>query len=244
LGAWRRLAPVADVDALLVTRRSWHVVAEHVLAPFRYRACSKIGLRSTNGGVGIPFVRWDGRDTQLRIDGGDLVVDRGPETRDPVTTLRAAAAAAGVDVGARTDVYTPTTDAEPDEVLPVDRDAAARLGDWFGFAASVLEEVRVGAADGGSTRLQVWPEHFDCSVDLGDEAAGQRGTFGASPGDDAHPLPYLYVTHWAPVADDPYWNDSAFGGASFGYEALVSADEQRRDALAWFAAGRTRLLAG
>ena len=242
LGAWRRLAPVTDPARLAATRRAWHAVAEHVLAPFRFRACSKIGLRSTPGGVGIPFVRVDGADVQLRLDRSGLVVDRGTETRAGLTTLRAAAVAAGVPVGARTEVYEPTTVGEPDAPLSVDADAAVRLADWFGFGASVLEAVRAAAPDGGLTRLQLWPEHFDLSLDLGDETAGQRGTFGASLGDEQHPLPYLYVTHWGPVADDPYWNDTGFGGASFGYDRLVDAGDQRGAALKFLNAGRARLL--
>jgi hypothetical protein len=244
LGAWRPLAPVTDVDALAVTRRSWHTVAEHVLAPFRFRACSKIGLRYTPGGVGIPFVRADGVEVQLRLEGSGLVVDRGSETRVPWTTLRAAADAAGVAVGARTGVYEPTTAGDPDQRLLVDADAAARLADWFGFGASVLEEVRAAASDGSLTRLQLWPEHFDLSVDLGDETAGRRGTFGASPGDDRHPLPYLYVTHWGPVADDPYWNDTVFSGASLGYDRLVGLTDPRQAAREFLARGRARLAGG
>jgi hypothetical protein len=244
LGAWRSLAPVADPDALRVTRRSWHTLAEHVLAPFRYRAAQKIGLRFTTGGFGTAFVAVEGGDAQLRVDGADLVVVRARETRRAVTTLRAAADAAGTEVGAETGVYEPTTAGEPDQPLPVDAVAAARLADWFGFAASVLEELRAGATDAASTRLQLWPEHFDVSVDLGDEAAGQRGTFGASPGDDTHPLPYLYVTHWAERPDDPFWNDPGFGGASLGYEPIVVAPDQRGGALAFFGEGRARLADG
>jgi hypothetical protein len=101
--------------------------------------------------------------------------------------------------------------------------------------------VRAAAPDRGATRLQLWPEHFDLSVDLGDEAAGQRGTFGASPGDEQHPLPYLYVTHWAAVANDPYWNDTGFGGASLGYDRLVDVEDPRGAALEFLAAGRARL---
>jgi hypothetical protein len=244
LGAWRPLAPVTDVDAFVVTRRSWHTVAEHVLAPFRFRACSKIGLRYTPEGVGIPFVRADGVDVQLRLEGSGLVVDRGSRTRVPWTTLRAAADGAGVAVGARTGVYEPTTAGDPDQRLSVDADAAARLADWFGFGTSVLEEVRAAAPDGSLTRPQLWPEHFDLSIDLGDEAAAHRGTFGASPGDDRHPLPYLYVTHWVPVADDPYWNDTGFGGASLGYDRLVGLQDPRRVALEFLAQGRARLAGG
>jgi hypothetical protein len=243
LGAWRPLGPITDRAAFGSTRGSWHIVAEHVLSPFRFGACSKIGLRSTPGGVGIPFVVADGADTQLRVDAAGLVVDRaGAETRVPLTTLRDASVATGVPVGARTEVYEPGTPAEPDASLPVDPAGAARLADWFGFGASVLEEVRAAAPDRDATRVQLWPEHFDLSVDLGSEAAGQRGTYGASPGDEQHPLPYLYVTHWAAVADDPYWNDTAFGGASLGYEALTATADHRRAALEFLAAGRARLI--
>ena len=48
------------------------------------------------------------------------------------------------------------------------------------------------------------------------------GTFGASPGDDAHDEPYLYVTHWADVPPDPFWDDDAFAGASLPLSVLVA----------------------
>ena len=108
----------------------------------------------------------------------------------------------------------------------------------------MLEELRVDAPDGPATRVQIWPEHFDCSIDLGDEAAGRRGTFGASAGDDAHPLPYLYVTHWAEVRDDGFWNDPGFGGASLGYDTLVAEADQRGAALAFLRRGAAALRPG
>lgn len=114
--------------------------------------------------------------------------------------------------------------------------------EWFGFACSVLEELRATAgADADPSRVQLWPEHFDMSVDLGVEAAGTKGTFGASPGDDTHPEPYLYVTHWSDVADDPFWNDDEFGGASSRLPEWVEADDQRASALAFFRRGRLAL---
>jgi hypothetical protein len=115
------------------------------------------------------------------------------------------------------------------------------LGEWYGFACSVLEELRAEAASAGPppSRVQLWPEHFDLSVDLGDDAVGAKGTFGASPGDGAHPEPYLYVTHWAgTVADDPYWNATAFAGAALPLAALVAVDDQRAAALDFFRRGR------
>ena len=242
LGAWAPLEAIGDVGALQMTRRSWHVLAEHVRAPARYQASGKIGLRRTRHGFGTPFfVGRDGVSVQLRVDGADVVVDRGDEERRvTISTLGDVADAAGVTRADRPTVYEPTPAVGADERLVVDVDAAARLGDWFGFAASVLEELRSGAPDRAQTRLQLWPEHFDCSVDLGDDPAGQRGTFGASPGDAQHPLPYLYVTHWADRPPDPYWNDAAFGGASRSYEALTGAGG-RAAALGFFEQGRARL---
>jgi hypothetical protein len=243
LGAWPPLRPIADPDVFAATRAAWQTLAEHVLAPARHASNGKIGLRFTHRGFGTPFYPHEDGDRQLRVDGADLVVVTGAEHRTPITTLRAACAAAGVPTGTTTGVYTPTTTPRLDEPLPVERDAAARLGDWYGFAASVLEELRAAAPDRDATRLQLWPEHFDLSVDLGDEQAGQRGTFGASPGDVAHPLPYLYITHWSDVAGDAFWNDTAFAGASLGYATLLADSTPRDAALAFFRRGVDRLRA-
>jgi hypothetical protein len=244
LGAWPRLDPIDDPAVFASTRHAWHALGEHVLAPARHRACAKIGLRFTRHGVGTPYFRSaSGVDEQVRVEGAELIVDHGDdaERRMPITTLRAATTPLALHLGVGTGVYDPTTPAAPDEPLTVEARAAACLGSWFGFAASVLEELRVAAPDGSSTRVQLWPEHFDLSIDLGDEASGQRGTFGASPGDAGHPLPYLYVNHWAPVADDEFWNDSTFSGASRAYESLVEADRPRDAAFAFFGQGRDRL---
>lgn len=244
LGSWRRLPALpAAVDALVSTRGSWHALAEQVVAPARRRANGKIGLRFTRGGFGTPFfgddrVAENGVDKQVRVEGADLVVVRaGTERREPITTVAAAARVVGIEPGAPADLYHPATDAAPDAPLTVDPAAARLFGDWFGFACSVLEELRVdsGADD---RRTQLWAEHFDLSIDIGDVASGSRGTFGASPGDAAHPEPYLYVTHWKEaVAADPFWNDAAFAGASLSYAALLSLDDQRTTALDFFRTG-------
>ncbi|HEY7106918.1 MAG TPA: hypothetical protein VH986_10970 [Acidimicrobiia bacterium] len=237
LGAWRPLAPIADADAFTRTRASLHAVAEHVVATARRRANGKIGLRFTTGGFGTPFFGRDGANVQVRVAHGELVVVRDRDVRrEPVTTLRAAGLLAGVTPAAAPDLYEPATAVGVDEPLAFDGEAARLIGDWYGFACSVLEELR---AEQGAwrTRTQLWPEHFDLSIDLGDEQAANQGTFGASPGDAEHPLPYLYVTHWAPVADDPFWDDEAFGGASLSYAALAGRADGRSTALAFFRAG-------
>jgi hypothetical protein len=76
---------------------------------------------------------------------------------------------------------------ETREPLPgVDIAAATALGDFYGLACSVLEQLRADETDGDQSLVQLWPEHFDIAVDLGSEPAGQRAAFGASPGDDDH----------------------------------------------------------
>jgi hypothetical protein len=241
LGAWRPLRPIRDTAAFAATRESWHALAEQVLAPTRRRANGKIGLRYTAGGVGTPFF---GADEQVRIAGTDLVVVRGgAEHRAAITTVADAALAVGVDSGAPSDLYTPATSIDPEDPLAVDAEAASVLGDWYGFACSVLETLRAEQR-ASDARTQLWPEHFDLSVDLGDESAGTRGTFGASPGDGGHAEPYLYVTHWAPVAEpDDYWNDDVFSGASLPYAALTAAGDAHAAALQFFATGIARLAA-
>jgi hypothetical protein len=269
LGPWPRL-PV-DAPALGGTIRAWHALAEHVLAPARFAANGKVGLRWTMGGIGTPFF---GSDQQLRLAGTDLVVDG---RAVPVTTLRAAGVAVGIAPGAPSQVYTATTPLDLDARLSVEADAAKLLGDWFGFGCSVLEELRcqvqlgaesendsvpssaesgapgaaLGApgadscvdsvpsgaessADSLPTRVQLWPEHFDLSMELGAEASGRRVTIGASPGDDNHSSPYLYVVPWAPQPAGPPWNDPFFAGASLPYADLAGAEDQRGAALAFF----------
>ena len=106
------------------------------------------------------------------------------------------------------------------------------FGDLFGFGASVLEELRIrwGAID--DTRVQLWAEHFDLSIDCG----VNRATYGISPGDDDHPKPYLYVAPWEKQSG-PLWSDPSFGGASLPYDALLDATDQRAAALEFFQRG-------
>jgi hypothetical protein len=232
LGAWRRLAPLPR--AFVATRRSLHALAEHVVAPARHVANGKIGLRFTRRGFGTPYF---GVDRQIRVEAGRLVVDGAAYTP---ATLGEAASLAGVPLGMPAEAYLPATPAAPDTYLPVNPAAAEALGGWFGFGWSVLEQLRFDGQALSPGRVQLWPEHFDPAVDLGEEAAGRRASFGASPGDDAHPEPYLYVSPWCEHVG-AFWNDDAFGGASLTYAALLAADDQRETALAFFRQGLAEL---
>ena len=123
---------------------------------------------------------------------------------------------------------------ETREPLPgVEIAAASALGDYYGLGCSVLEQLRADEVDGDPSRVQLWPDHFDIAVDLGSERRGQRATYGASPGDDDHPEPYLYVAPWTKQPSGELWNATGFQGAELGYSELIAADDQRSAALAF-----------
>jgi len=210
------------------TREALHALAEAVMAPAREHANGKIGLRFTRGGFGTPFF---GADVQLRVSGTELIVQEGEQERAAqISSLAKAAAHIG---GALL-----PSPASEDRELALDADASAFLGDWFGFGASVLEELRAGAGEElEPSRVQLWPEHFDLSVELGAEQSGARAGYGASPGDELHEQPYLYVVPWGEVPDGELWQASAFKGAELPYSALLAAQsggEQRELALRFF----------
>jgi hypothetical protein len=240
LGPWRRLGPVPPGFA--GARQDYHRLAFAVVAAARHAENGKFGLRFTAGGFGTPFF---GADRQIRVVGNVLVDQLGDDVRSTVpATIAEAAAFLGVE---------PSTVAAEEDSPPLDdlqrplaltAETGVFLGDWFGFAASVLEELRVGADQRSLPgRLQLWPGHFDPAIEFGDETRGQRATFGASPGDDSSPEPYLYIGPWAGTTDDPFWNADAFPGAVLPYDDLVASSDQRQRALRFFRRG-SALLSG
>jgi len=126
------------------------------------------------------------------------------------------------------------------EPIDLDPEASAFLGDWFGVATSVLEELRAGVGDElEPSRVQLWPEHFDVAVELGAERLRARAGYGASPGDELHPEPYLYVTPWSEVSPGELWQAEAFRGAELPYAAPLDVSKadgeaQRETALEFF----------
>jgi hypothetical protein len=214
---------------LAPTREALHAVAEWVLAPARYAAEGRIGLRATPHGFGTAPLP-DGR--QLRVEGVHLAVESaGALALTKLTTLGDVAAAAGVAPGVPTGVYEAATAWTPDVVLDTDDAAAQCLADWFAFTASVLEELRAESKE--PSEIQLWPEHFDLAMDV--SSATSRVNVGGSPGDAGHPLPYLYVGPWSLDAGDPFWNEPF--GSSLGYDELVAASDQRATALAFLRSG-------
>jgi hypothetical protein len=186
---------VPDPATLVATRRSLHALAEWVVAPARYALDEHIGLTVTPGGFGAPLAG-------VRVDGTALVVG---DDRRPLTTLGAAAAFAGVPLGRATGAYPTVTAWDADAPLALDEGAAQLLADWWALGGSALEEV-------GASRVTLWPEHLDVAATLDD-----RVNLGASPGDEEHALPYLYVGPWE-HHDGPFWNEPF--GASLGWESV------------------------
>ncbi|MSO78522.1 MAG: hypothetical protein EXQ79_02835 [Acidimicrobiia bacterium] len=161
-----------------------------------------------------------------------------------MTTVGDAAAAAGIEPGAPANVFAPVTRLEPEAPLKVDANAADVLANWFEIGWSVLGDLQQHAGEGAApSTLTLWPEHFDAAIELGSEELGTRGTFGVSPGDEQHPEPYLYVTHWADVPEADYWNDTVFAGASLPYAAVATATSAHGTMLEFFRSGLALLSA-
>jgi hypothetical protein len=130
---------------------------------------------------------------------------------------------------------------ETREAIDVELDASLFLGEWYGFAASVLELLRFEAGERADpSRVQLWPEHFDLAVELGQD--GARAAYGCSPGDEEHPEPYIYVAPWNEPQQSELWNAVGFTGAELAYSALVEAEDQRGTALDFLRARLAALL--
>ncbi|MGH8923937.1 MAG: hypothetical protein ACRDWA_04735 [Acidimicrobiia bacterium] len=234
LGPYRRLKALpADYDR---TRRALHQLAFFALAPKRHLINQKIGLRYTHGGFGTPFF---GADEQVRIEGSLLVRQIGDEVRQTsVSTLTEACRF--LEIPYRPAWFEgfsdPPSPIDPGSRLVLANDAVSAIGEWFGFATSVLEQLRRMPGAMEVSRVQLWPEHFDLAIEMG--PAPGRASYGASPGDDHHPEPYLYVSAWEPIdRADPFWNDQSFNGASLPCSAILAAPDQRDLALEFFHRG-------
>jgi hypothetical protein len=219
-------------------------LAFFALAPKRYDATGKLGLRYTYRGFGTPFF---GVDEQVRIEDGRLVFQVGEVVRSAVPeSVSDAARFVGLDYRQTwfEGFHDPLAPVDPDVPLAIDVQAARALGDWFGFAAHVLERARRTAGAVDVSRVQLWPEHFDPAFEMGDADAGRRASYGASPGDEANPEPYLYVAAWGEIdRADPFWNSGSFNGAYLPYSDLLAAEDQVSAALSFFAAGHEVLTA-
>jgi hypothetical protein len=194
------------------TRRSWHGLAELVLAGPQYRRSGTIRLRPTPGGFGTVA------EPPLRVDGTDLVAG---DRRLPLSgrTYAEVAADAGVDVGAPAGLYGDGPGIEPDEEIVVDPAVAAVLADRLTRGDAALREFAPDVA------AVLWPEHFDLAISV-DEV-----NYGVSLGDGYLAEPYAYVGPWRP-------RTGPFFDAPFGAARPLSELPDAAAVAAYFAAGR------
>jgi len=222
------------------TREAARALACFVLAPARLTGDGHIGLRATGDGFGTPT--FGERSRRVVIRRNHLVVEeRGSVvTRAPITTLRAAAQVAGVELAADPAVGKDTPPFRPDEPLDVDGDAVDVLAEWYALTDMALVDVREDLVRRGTaSAINLWPEHFDLAFDWGPDAE-RRVNLGGSPGDATSDEPYLYVGPWGFAGSpDEFWN--APFGATLPYAALVGVADPTATAVAFFAEGTARL---
>jgi hypothetical protein len=191
------------------SRASLHRVAEDVLKPKReLETGNEIALGFTPGGFGTP--PWE---NGLESGAGGWIRLEGVEivTREGGAEIRRAAG--GIDPA-----------------------GAAALADWFAFGTVVLAELVERHRDLEPAPIRLWPEHFDVATELGSEAAGRRANYGASPGDEDHAEPYLYVGPWDQSVAGELWTATAFVGAELGHRDLLVASDQVGTALGFMEA--------
>ena len=103
---------------------------------------------------------------------------------------------------------------------------------------------RRGRLRDDASEVILWPEHFDVAVERGPE--GRRATYGGSPGDGQHALPYLYVAPLGAAARRVGRRRLGRGGLPAARSSATprwSADDPRAAGLA-FLRGRLDALAG
>lgn len=227
------------------TRDNLHQLAFFAVSPVRHEAVGRMGLRHSKGGFATP--EFEGKT--VRIEGDLLVLDDGESAEShQISTVREAIEFLGQEYEAEwyVDFHDPLDPIDPDHELEIDPVAAHAIGQWFTFAWIVLEELCAhGTDDDDVSEIQLWPEHFDAATELGDNEEGQRASYGASPGDGAHPEPYVYVAAWAEIdRSNKYWNDDSFNGASISYKELKESEDPVRTAVEFLFEGYRILHAG
>jgi len=145
--------------SLAATRRSWHGVAELVMAGPQFRRSGSIKLRVLPGGFGTVAV------PALRVDGAELVAGSRRLALAGVT-YAGLAAAAGVEPRDLADVYQDGPGLAPGDPVDADPAAAGYLAACFASGDAALRAFAPG------TEPVLWPEHFDVAIDLGEITYG------------------------------------------------------------------------
>lgn len=230
-------------------REALHRLATYVIAPARYRATERFGLRWHPGGFATPPFAADGEEEkQIRVNGATLELQQGSDvTTAPISSLQAAADFLGGPVDPKTAAeHDSPSLGDVDADLGVTADVVAFLDRWWGLGTAALETIRADEKSVDPSEVQLWPGHFDTAIEVGDE--DRRASYGASPGDHNTPEPYLYVSAWWPdrlniAVDNPFWNAEGYTGALLPASELLGVEDPSAVAVAFFAKGRDELIA-
>ncbi|MEX2533890.1 MAG: hypothetical protein WD360_08000 [Nitriliruptoraceae bacterium] len=242
------LDPVPAHDALATTRRSWHLLAAHVVAEERFRRVGHSGLEATPQGFRTP----SDEPVGVEVERDHLVV-RGIDgkTRREVTTIGDAQSFVLGEVGPphwgqQPGLHDPPPAIDADTPLPIDTEVAAWLGNWFILGQLALRDLVDDPVSTDAGIPTLWPEHFDIGTEL--LAQDRRASYGLSAGDDIIATPYAYVVPWAlgrtAAPRDPRWNNDALSGASITAGELATETDAATRLLIWFRERRDLLLAG
>lgn len=212
----------------LASVEDYHRLAFAVLGEARRAATGRFGLRSLAEGFGtplfeVPMARAGEMECRVWIAGDQLFADEaGLQRSSHISTLRRAGVFVGIEPGTAAREHDSPELGDLDRWLTVSPEIGVHLAAWFQLGAATLEMLRTAPSAVNADEVQLWPGHFDIATAVGDAQAGTRATYGLSPGDAAHPHPYVYIGPWGAVdQSDPFWNDSAFGGASLPYDEIV-----------------------
>lgn len=191
---------MSDSD-VVSTRRQLHAIAENLIAGPQYRAAGTIRLAVRPDG-------FTGTALPVSVRGTTLVW---PDGAIPLAGPPGAIAeAAGLQIGPPpAEVYHPVAPLASDTVLDLDPRATDVIyRSLYAGGTAVAEVLSHG-------HPVLWPEHFDVG------AEEHQVNYGASAGDDEHPLPYAYVAPWG-YRTNP--RTGAIWNASFG--ALFPIDTE------------------
>jgi hypothetical protein len=233
-------------------RETLRGLATHVLARARYQASGRFSLEPSPGGFATPtFATADDAYRRLRVATAPhpvLVDERvGPHGATaqylPLddTSLASLALELGIDLDADFSVGHDTPDlGDPHRPIQVDPSVLSTIGEWYALGAIAIDRSVTALTARAPGVARVWPEHFDLGTDV-EVVPGRRCNLGASPGDDSHPEPYLYVGPFGGERPGPggYWNASF--GAVRGYVVIVGAGDPLRAATEFFHEGIRRL---
>lgn len=130
--------------------------------------------------------------------------------------------------------------------VPPPLDYLQELTHYFANSNALLRPI--AATTAGASPVHIWPHHFDIAILITFSGAGEEAQtigVGHSPGDQAYPEPYWYVTPWPypsvaelpQLAGEGFWHRQGFVGAILTGSRLIPGDEQENQVKSFLDSG-------